>query len=530
MIVKYSQIDIAKKILLPAGELDVGRSGITVIHGANGTGKTLLTKRVLEYCQDNGVRVGYVDQSNRLILENLSVLENIAMSSGAEKQQEVAQILEQYGFNDLLARDSRRLSGGEKRLVCLLRELLFENDLYILDEPTNDLSYATVEKLLYLILGVSNSRPLVIVSHDDRIARYAKQIVTSKRGTVEVCQTERVFAANEIQPLKKELSSKFLRKNFPAFWMLLLFLLLQFLLLVGAGLSQEADTSARRKIQKDDMEIFLPISESGREYAADAVPIGFVTLLYNEYTVWELIELFEEFEENFQRVSTVFVLDELYQKLPCEKYIRELYDAETQTFFFDASNEGGTQRIQEFHSQLLQNQTSQSYISHITLTADDWQEVYAILCADEYRYRKVYVYSSEVGELVEKIEGLIQLTVYVKYEALAFLITILSSLLMEKNWARRNKNRAMLFYQYGYKKEEVISNSLKKKDNLLILVSYFCVLLLFGCLFWYVKRTSLELLLPWLSISMVMALAVYAIQRRLRIHTVQGGMTWKWRG
>src|SRR5690606_31566304 len=58
----------------------------------------------------------------------------------------------------------RRLSGGEKRMVCLAGVLAMNPDVLLLDEPTNSLDAAHVERLTRALQAVDKA--MVIVSHD----------------------------------------------------------------------------------------------------------------------------------------------------------------------------------------------------------------------------------------------------------------------------------------------------------------------------------------------------------------------------
>jgi cobalt/nickel transport system ATP-binding protein len=68
------------------------------------------------------------------------------------------------GLAHLSDRLVRRLSGGEKRMVCLAGVLAMDPDVLLLDEPTNSLDAAHVEKLTEALQKVDKA--MVIVSHD----------------------------------------------------------------------------------------------------------------------------------------------------------------------------------------------------------------------------------------------------------------------------------------------------------------------------------------------------------------------------
>lgn len=72
--------------------------------------------------------------------------------------------------------NSLALSGGEQKRICLARALKEDKQIYILDEPTNDLDKAIVENLLSYLQTLKKGHIIVIVSHDKRIIDIADKI------------------------------------------------------------------------------------------------------------------------------------------------------------------------------------------------------------------------------------------------------------------------------------------------------------------------------------------------------------------
>lgn len=84
--------------------------------------------------------------------------------------------LARFGMAHLAPRVTRKLSGGEKRLVCLAAILAMDPQVLLLDEPTNSLDAHHVEKLVEILSGLDGTA-MIIVSHDrpvlDRLATRA---------------------------------------------------------------------------------------------------------------------------------------------------------------------------------------------------------------------------------------------------------------------------------------------------------------------------------------------------------------------
>lgn len=156
------------------------------IIGQNGCGKSTLLKIINGVIEpDSGsvkigmtVKIGYFSQENEYMDESLKVIEYIR--EGAEFIETIdgkitaSQMLERFLFDGTLQWSQiKKLSGGEKRRLYLLRILMEAPNVLILDEPTNDLDIQTMtilEDYLDHFDGI-----VITVSHDryflDRVVR-----------------------------------------------------------------------------------------------------------------------------------------------------------------------------------------------------------------------------------------------------------------------------------------------------------------------------------------------------------------------
>lgn len=156
------------------------------IIGYNGCGKSTLLKIINGVVEpDSGfvevgatVKIGYFSQENEYMDESLKVIEYIRQ--GAEYIETVdgkitaSQMLERFLFDGTLQWSYiKKLSGGEKRRLYLLRILMEAPNVLILDEPTNDLDIQTMtvlEDYLDSFDGI-----VITVSHDryflDRVVK-----------------------------------------------------------------------------------------------------------------------------------------------------------------------------------------------------------------------------------------------------------------------------------------------------------------------------------------------------------------------
>jgi ATP-binding cassette subfamily F protein uup len=123
------------------------------------------------------VRLGYLAQDDAGLDLRLSAREVVAEVRGnllaSEGAGSAGRLLEMLGLRgDVQFAAAGELSGGERRRVQVLRLLVGEPNVMLLDEPTNDLDVETLTEVEDLLDGWPGS--LVVVSHD----RYFLERVT----------------------------------------------------------------------------------------------------------------------------------------------------------------------------------------------------------------------------------------------------------------------------------------------------------------------------------------------------------------
>ena len=162
-----------EKTLFAGLDLTVDRP--MILWAASGWGKTTLLRILmgLETADAGTVagvgRVGAVFQEDRLCphltaVQNVElVLENTNLDSGTEIRAE----LQQLGFDKAaLKLPARKLSGGQKRRVALLRAVLAESDTLLLDEPFTGMDPETMKKAASLLRERCKGKPVLLATHD----------------------------------------------------------------------------------------------------------------------------------------------------------------------------------------------------------------------------------------------------------------------------------------------------------------------------------------------------------------------------
>ena len=117
-------------------------------------------------------RVSCVFQEPRL-LPWLSALENInvVLSDSAETLPEAQKWLDAVGLSEASDKRPGELSGGMQQRLSIARALAYGGDVLLLDEPLKGMDTETEDMVKSLILRESESKTLVLVTHDEAEAR-----------------------------------------------------------------------------------------------------------------------------------------------------------------------------------------------------------------------------------------------------------------------------------------------------------------------------------------------------------------------
>jgi putative ABC transport system ATP-binding protein len=141
--------------------------------------------------QIRGAYIGFVFQSFNLI-QQLNVVENIEVpmfyqgNSERESIERAKELATMVGLGDRLTHRPSELSGGEQQRVAIARALSNNPLIILADEPTGNLDSKSGTDILKILTDLHNQgRTLIVVSHDDKVAKQTQRIIRLLDGRVQ---------------------------------------------------------------------------------------------------------------------------------------------------------------------------------------------------------------------------------------------------------------------------------------------------------------------------------------------------------
>ncbi|MFZ9681186.1 MAG: ABC transporter ATP-binding protein [Bacteroidia bacterium] len=140
--------------------------------------------------------IGFVFQTFNL-LPRLSALDNVALPliyagiNETQRRERAMEVLQQVGLGDRVSHKPNELSGGQRQRVAVARALVNRPSLILADEPTGNLDSKTSVEIMELFARIhSLGNTIVLVTHEEDIARHAHRMVRLKDGVVESDQNQ----------------------------------------------------------------------------------------------------------------------------------------------------------------------------------------------------------------------------------------------------------------------------------------------------------------------------------------------------
>ena len=135
-----------------------------------------------------GEKIGFIFQSFNL-LPGTTARENVELpmiyAKGRSNRRKALELLERVGLHDRANHFAGELSGGQQQRVAIARALVNDPPLILADEPTGNLDSAASLEVMEILTKLHNeARTIVLVTHDDRVARYAMREVCLHDGSI----------------------------------------------------------------------------------------------------------------------------------------------------------------------------------------------------------------------------------------------------------------------------------------------------------------------------------------------------------
>lgn len=168
------------------GCLDTPTSGSYVLNG-----KDVSKMEDDELAEIRNKEIGFVFQTFNL-LPRTTALDNVALpmvyaGHGKEaRNKRATTVLTQVGLSDRMDHKPNQLSGGQRQRVAVARALVNHPSIILADEPTGNLDSKTSVEIMNLFDEIhANGNTVILVTHEEDIAKHAHRIIRLKDGVIE---------------------------------------------------------------------------------------------------------------------------------------------------------------------------------------------------------------------------------------------------------------------------------------------------------------------------------------------------------
>jgi len=212
---KVYHLGEVRVVALRSASLDIEQGEFVALIGPSGSGKSTLMntlgcldrptsgsymlagEEIVTMSSDQRARIrnqriGFVFQNFNL-LARTSALENVEVpmlySRGLplrERHRRAIEVLEKVGLGDRLDHQPSQLSGGQQQRVAVARALVNQPSILLADEPTGNLDTRTSREIMRLFheLNQNPGITVILVTHDQDVARHARRIVALRDGGI----------------------------------------------------------------------------------------------------------------------------------------------------------------------------------------------------------------------------------------------------------------------------------------------------------------------------------------------------------
>jgi len=168
------------------GCLDTPTSGTYIL---NGNDVSMMHDD--ELAEIRNKEIGFVFQTFNL-LPRTTALDNVALPmiyagySKSERTERATEVLAQVNLSDRMDHQPNQLSGGQRQRVAIARALVNKPSIILADEPTGNLDSKTSVEIMNLFNEIHrNGNTVILVTHEEDIAKYAHRIIRLRDGMIE---------------------------------------------------------------------------------------------------------------------------------------------------------------------------------------------------------------------------------------------------------------------------------------------------------------------------------------------------------
>lgn len=195
-------------------DLEIGKGEFVAIIGHSGSGKSTLMNMLgcldvptsgnyflnghdVSKLTDNQLsdirnkEIGFIFQGFNLIA-NLDAVENVELpliyrGLGRQKRRQIAvEALKKVGLGSRMKHKPNEPSGGQQQRVAVARAIAAQPPIILADEPTGNLDTKSTTEIMEILKGLhKGGRTVIIITHDDDIARQVKRVVRIIDGRIE---------------------------------------------------------------------------------------------------------------------------------------------------------------------------------------------------------------------------------------------------------------------------------------------------------------------------------------------------------
>ena len=213
-VVKIYQMGSSKVYALHGVSLEIEENEYVAIMGPSGSGKSTLMNMIGcldvptsgtytfdgepvgdkdedELADIRNRKIGFVFQTFNLVPRS-TVFHNVELPlvyggvSRSERKRLTEQAIERVGLLDRMHHKPNELSGGQRQRVAIARALVFNPSIILADEPTGNLDSKTGKEIMAMLDELHDGgHTIILVTHEDDIARHARRVIHLKDGRIE---------------------------------------------------------------------------------------------------------------------------------------------------------------------------------------------------------------------------------------------------------------------------------------------------------------------------------------------------------